>query len=80
MLLVNKTPEIVHMTGGDMQSVLIQPTAVNADGSCAVDVPLTGVQPGGYVISAHVQQPQTAEGPAAPHTGSGIEFGPGPAG
>ena len=80
MLLVNKTPEIVHMAGGDTQSVMIQPTAVAADGSCAVDVHLTGVQPGGYVISAHVQQPQIAEGPAAPHTGSGIEFGPAPAG
>jgi len=54
MTIVNKTPGIVQMTGGDVQTVKIQPSAVAADGSCALDVHLTGVQTGAHVISTHL--------------------------
>ena len=54
LMLVNETPRIVRMEGGDRQVLVIGSGEVDARGAHRRSITLTGVQPGSFSISTRV--------------------------
>ena len=52
--LVNKSPSVVTMEGGDAQTVTVRPDEVGPEGVYTIEKTLTGVQPGPFSISARI--------------------------
>jgi hypothetical protein len=52
--VVNSSPAVVTLEGGEQQSVTIDPEQVTADGWYELDRPVTGVQPGPFTINASI--------------------------
>jgi hypothetical protein len=73
--LVNNSPTIVNMAGGMEQHAVINPSAIQSDGTWSLDRTLTGIQPGGFVITGTVTWNDTCTG----RGGGVIADGPGTA-
>ncbi len=52
--LVNQSPEVVSMEGGDTQIVNVSPEVVGSEGVYTISKILTGIQPGPFSISARI--------------------------
>ena len=52
--LVNKSPTVVSMEGGDNQTVTIRPEEVDSEGIYTINRTLTGIQTGPFSISARI--------------------------
>jgi len=52
--LVNKSPSVVSMEGGDAQTVTVSPEQVGPEGTYTITKTLTGVETGPFLISARI--------------------------
>jgi len=52
--LVNKSPAVVSMEGGDSQTVTVTPGEVGSEGTYTISKTLTGIQTGPFSISARI--------------------------
>jgi len=52
--LVNKSPTVVSMEGGDNQTVTVRPEEVDSEGIYTISRTLTGIQTGPFTISARI--------------------------
>jgi len=52
LTLRNNSPEVVSMSGGDMQTIEITTEGASSSGMFSFDVPLTGIRPGDFNIQA----------------------------
>jgi hypothetical protein len=57
----NVTAAIVQLQGGVNQTMTIRPTDVSNDGTFTLTRTLTGIQPGGFSVSASVTRPQLSQ-------------------
>ena len=72
--LVNNSPNVISMSGGNVQHINIQPTQVQANGTAPFDFTLTGIMAGAFGVTGTVIWTETYN--AGP--GGVIAGGPGP--
>jgi hypothetical protein len=72
--LVNNSPNVITMTGGEAQHLTINPTQVRQNGTAAIDRVLTGITTGNFRVTGTVIWTETYN--AGP--GGVIAGGPGP--
>src|SRR5215813_14589972 len=59
--LVNNSPNVIKMAGGEVQHLTIQPGQVQAGGTYTLDLTLTGTQAGGFGITGTVKWDQVCK-------------------
>ncbi len=62
--LINNSPSVIKMSGGDAQNLMIPHIQVQADGTYSIDRTLTGIMSGGFGITGTVRWPDVCT-PAA---------------
>ncbi|PYS68700.1 MAG: hypothetical protein DMF73_16240 [Acidobacteria bacterium] len=73
--LVNNSTGVINMSGGEVQHQMINPTAVQRDGTYSIDRTLIGIMAGAFVVTGTVTWTETYTKEV---TGGVIAGGPGP--
>jgi len=73
MTIINRSPQIVNLTGGPLQHITIRPGDVRGDGTYQLDRALTGEMGGAFNISVVATRPPTSQVPLARLTDRTIE-------
>jgi hypothetical protein len=63
--LVNNSPTVIAIGGGNIQHTTIRPKDVESDGTFSADHKLTGIMAGGFGITGTVRWTQTCSKPAS---------------
>lgn len=61
--VVNSSPAVVRLEGGDEQTVTVAPERVDAGGSYVWQRPLIGIAPGAFDLQAHLELPDRVADP-----------------